>query len=100
MDNLVLFIEQTEYSNRFHVRVRVLKGAKEVHKTKAHKARSDSPISYKKSFRVPDATADASYQIRVVNHSTFGADEILGEAIFFVDDQGSRADQDKPVCVG
>lgn len=85
---------------RVQVRVQGAKGAKDVHKTKAHKASGDSPISYDESFRVPATTADASYQIRVVDHSTFGSDETLGEAMFFVGDQGTVADQDKPISVG
>ena len=50
--------------------------------------------------RVANTTADAQYQIRVVDHSTFGSDDVLGETLFFVDDQGSVAGQDKGVKVG
>lgn len=75
------------------------KGAKEVHKTKAHKS-GGNPVQYDDTFKVHNTTADAQYQIRVVDHSTFGSDDILGEAPFFVDDQGSVAGQDKPVPVG
>ncbi|KAJ5806811.1 Tricalbin [Penicillium riverlandense] len=85
---------------RVQVNVQGAKGAKVVHKTKAHKASGDSPISFDESFRVPGTTADASYKIRVVDHSTFGSDDTLGEASFFVGDQGSVADQDKPISVG
>jgi hypothetical protein len=55
---------------------------------------------YDDAFRVPNTTADAQYQIRVVSHATFGSDEVLGDALFFVDDQGSVAGQDKVVNVG
>ncbi|CAL5868708.1 uncharacterized protein PFLUO_LOCUS2935 [Penicillium psychrofluorescens] len=85
---------------RVHVLVQGAKGAKRAHKTKAHKASGDSPISYNESFRIPGTTADASYQIRVVDHSAFRSDDTLGVAMFFVSDQGSVADQDKPVPVG
>lgn len=49
---------------------------------------------------MPSTTADAQYQIRVVDHATFGSDNVLGETLFFVDDQGSVAGQDKVVTVG
>lgn len=84
---------------RVIVRVQGTKGAKEVHKTKAHKS-GGNPVQYDDAFKVPHATADAQYQLRVVDHSTFGSDDNLGEALFFVDDQGSVAGQDKTVSVG
>ncbi|KAJ5096343.1 Tricalbin [Penicillium alfredii] len=84
---------------RVIVRVQGPKGAKEIHKTKAYKTSSGS-VQYDDSFRVPNVTADAQYQIRVVNHATFGSDDVLGEAPFFVDDQGSVAGQDKVVSIG
>ncbi|CAL5869238.1 uncharacterized protein PFLUO_LOCUS3466 [Penicillium psychrofluorescens] len=100
----ITIVSASGFPSSANVRVLVLalgaKGAKTVHKTKAHKASGDSPISYDESFRVPSTTADASYQIRVTDHSAFGSDDTLGEAMFFVGDQGSVADQDKPVPVG
>lgn len=78
------------------------KGSKEVHKTK-HIKSGTGTVQFDPShetFRVKDTTADAQYQIRVVDHSTFGSDDVLGEALFFVDDQGSVAGQEKPVHVG
>lgn len=78
------------------------KGSKEIHKTKAIKNGSGA-VQFDASHetcRVSNTTADAQYQIRVVDHSTFGSDDVLGEALFFVDDQGSVAGQDKPVKVG
>ena len=75
------------------------KGTKEIHKTKAYKAK-DSAVQYDDTFKIPNTTADAQYQIRVVSHATFGSDDVLGEAPFFIDDQGSVAGQDKPVKVG
>jgi Ca2+-dependent lipid-binding protein len=89
----------TNANLRISVRIIGPKGAKEVHKTKAHKNTSGT-VNYDDSFRVPNTTADAQYQVRVVNHATFGSDEVLGEALFFVDDQGSVAGQDKVVNVG
>lgn len=84
---------------RVIVRVQGSKGGKEVHKTKAHKA-GDEAVSYDESFKVPKVTAGAQYQIRVVDHSTFGSDDVLGEGFFLVADQGSEAGQDKAVAVG
>ena len=78
------------------------KGSKEIHKTKAIKS-GGGPVQYDASSetcRVANTTADAQYQIRVVDHSTFGSDDVLGETLFFVDDQGSVAGQDKGVKVG
>lgn len=78
------------------------KGSKEIHKTKAIKNGSGA-VQYDASYetcKVSNTTADAQYQIRVVDHSTFGSDDVLGETLFFVDDQGSVAGQDKPVKVG
>ena len=79
------------------------KGSKEIHKTKAIKSGSGGPVQYDASHetcRVSNTTADAQYQIRVVSHSKFGSDDVLGEALYFVDDQGSVAGQDKAVKVG
>ncbi|OKP14586.1 hypothetical protein PENSUB_13938 [Penicillium subrubescens] len=84
---------------RVIVRVQGSKGGKEVHKTKAHKA-GDDGVQYDESFKVPKVTAGSQYQIRVVDHSTFGSDEVLGEGFFLVADQGSEAGVDKPVVVG
>ncbi|PWY62747.1 membrane bound C2 domain protein vp115 [Aspergillus eucalypticola CBS 122712] len=78
------------------------KGAKEVLKSKAIKS-GGGPVYYDPSHetcRVHNTTADAQYQVRVVDHSTFGSDGQLGEALFFVDDQGSVAGQDKQVKIG
>jgi Ca2+-dependent lipid-binding protein len=89
----------TNANLRITVRIVGPKGAKELHKSKAHKNTSGT-VNYDDSFRVPNTTADAQYQIRVVDHATFGSDDVLGEALFFVDDQGSVAGQDKVVTVG
>jgi Ca2+-dependent lipid-binding protein len=89
-----------------HVRVQVKllgpKGPKDVHKTKAVKASSGSVQfdQLHETCRVPNVTGEAQYQLRVVDHATFGSDEVLGETLFFVDDQGSAAGKDKSVKVG
>lgn len=84
---------------RVITRVQGSKGFKEVHKTKPNKS-GDDTVQYDDTFKVSNTTAAAQYQIRVVDHSTFGSDGALGEALFFVDDQGSVAGQDKSVSVG
>ncbi|KGO43139.1 Tricalbin [Penicillium expansum] len=89
----------TDANLRVIVRVQGSKGAKDVHKTKAHK-NSSGTVNFDDSFRVSNTTADAQYQVRVVDHATFGSDATLGEAPFFVDDQGSVAGQDKAITVG
>jgi hypothetical protein len=94
------------FSSSAHIRVIVRslgpKGAKEVHKTKAIKNHSGS-VEFDAShetFRVPNVAAEAQYQLRVMDHSTFGSDDVLGEALFFVDDQGSVAGKEKAIPVG
>ncbi|KAL4783445.1 tricalbin [Aspergillus varians] len=91
-------------SANVRVLVRALggKGAKEVLKSKAIKSNGGAVRfdSSSETCRVHNTTADSQYQIRVVDHSTFGSDSVLGEALFFVDDQGSVAGQEKTVSVG
>ena len=82
---------------RVHVRVDGAKGSKEVHKTKHIKAPSGSVTFDNESFKVPCA-ADSSFKLVVKDHATFGSDDELGEAQFFVDDQG--AGSEKEVVVG
>ncbi|EED19084.1 membrane bound C2 domain protein (vp115), putative [Talaromyces stipitatus ATCC 10500] len=87
---------------RCHVRLLGAKGTKEVHKTKAVKS-SDGSVQFDAShetFKVPHVPADAQYQLKVVDHSTFGSDAGLGEALFFVDDQGTAMSKEKTVTVG
>ncbi|KAL1964578.1 hypothetical protein VTN77DRAFT_6875 [Rasamsonia byssochlamydoides] len=99
-------LSATGFPSSAHVRVivKVLgpKGAKEVHKTKAIKS-SSGAVQFDAShetFRVQNIAADAQFQLRVVDHSTFGSDDVLGETLFFVDDQGSMAGREKTVNIG
>lgn len=87
---------------RCHVRLLGAKGAKEVHKTKAIKNSSGSVQfdSSHETFKVPHVTADAQFQLKVVDHNTFGSDASLGEAPLFVDDQGSAMSKERTVNVG
>ncbi|KAL3465175.1 C2 domain-containing protein [Aspergillus heterothallicus] len=102
----ITVVSATGYPPNANVRVLVRavgpKGAKEVLKSKAIKS-GGGPVHFDPSnetCRVHNTTADAQYQIRVVDHSTFGSDSVLGEAVFFVGDQGSVAGQDKSINVG
>lgn len=110
-------VSATGYPPSTNVRVVVkqvtAKGAKEVHKTKVIKAHGSSDASANgtggtlvqfdsshESFKVSSVSADAQFQIQVKNHSTFGSDDVLGEAPLFVDDQGSSAGKERNVKVG
>ncbi|KAE8348838.1 C2 domain-containing protein [Aspergillus coremiiformis] len=102
----ITIVSATDFPPSANVRVFVKatgpKGTKEVLKSKAHKA-SGGIVQFDSSHetcRVHNTTAEAQYQIRVVDHATFGSDDVLGEALFFVDDQGSVAGQEKLVKVG
>lgn len=104
------------YPSGANVRVTVKqmtsRGAKEVHKTKAIKSAHHSGTSTPtttpivqfdpshETFKVSNAAADAQFQLQVKDHSTFGSDDILGEALFFVDDQGSSAGREHTIKVG
>lgn len=110
-------VSTTGYPASTNVRVIVKqatsKGWKEVHKTKAMKAHSSgsttptgssgSMVQFDQShetFRINNATPDAQYQLQVKDHATFGSDQVLGEALLFVDDQGSTAGRERNVKVG
>lgn len=75
---------------RVYVKVDSPKG-KEVIKTKAIKTPNGScqfsDSSHEAAGQIK-CTADTQFRVKVVNHSTFGSDEDLGEGVFYVDDQG------------
>ncbi|KAJ5707921.1 hypothetical protein N7488_007722 [Penicillium malachiteum] len=98
----ITIVSASNFPPSANLRVQVLrvqqgKHPKDIHKTKAHKG---GEVEFNDTFKVPNTTADVQYQIRVVNHSTFGSDETMGETLFFVEDQGSSAGQDKSITVG
>ncbi|PNS15635.1 hypothetical protein CAC42_4087 [Sphaceloma murrayae] len=77
------------------------KGLKEVLKTKPIKTKTGD-VNWEEekhlaSIKLP-TTADAQFRLAVFDHSTFGGSEDLGEAAFFIDDQGSGGE--KTVRVG
>jgi Ca2+-dependent lipid-binding protein len=70
------------------------KGAKEVHKTKHLKTSDGKSINWgeSESFKTP-CNADSQFKIVVAGHKTLGHDDELGEAAFFISDQGSGSEQ-------
>lgn len=69
------------------------KGAKEVYKTKAIRSASGT-VEYDESqenFKVP-CSADTQFQLQVKDHDMLRSKD-LGEAMFFVSDQGSGSEQ-------
>lgn len=72
------------------------KSGKEVHKTKAVKSGTGQVEWEHEMFQV-SCSADTQFQISVKDDKMFG-DELLGEALFFVDD--SSAGIEKVVKVG
>ncbi|KAK2743885.1 hypothetical protein FQN57_004508 [Myotisia sp. PD_48] len=111
-------VSATGYPRGSNIRVVVKqqsgKGMKEIHKTKAIKATGPSGTSTPDSsgesivqfdlshetFKASSVAADTQFQLQVKDHATFGSDEIFGEALFFVDDQGSNAGKERAVRVG
>lgn len=81
------------YPSSANVRVSVKmlgpKGAKEIHKTKSIKAASGK-VEYGdgETFKV-SCSPDTQFQVHVKDHGMFGGGDDLGEALFFVQDQGA-----------
>lgn len=65
--------------------------AKTIGKTKHHKSPSGT-IKFDESFKTT-CTADAQFQIQVREQHHFHSDEVLGEALYVVDDAGSGAEK-------
>jgi len=109
-------VSATGYPPSANIRVVVkqttAKGLKDIYKTKAVKSSQHSPSGSPsdgsivlfdpahESFKVSSIPADTQFQLQVRDHVTFGSDEVLGEAGFFVDDQGSGVGKDRNVKVG
>lgn len=69
---------------------------KVIHKTKHIKSPSGI-VTFDESFKC-SCSADTQFQIQVKAHATFGSDDDLGEALFFVDESGTG--EDKSVKAG
>ncbi|KAI5301939.1 hypothetical protein KEM55_001415, partial [Ascosphaera atra] len=52
------------------------------------------------TFHASHVAADAQFVLQVKAHNTFGSDELLAEALFFVDDQGASAGKERSIKVG
>jgi hypothetical protein len=78
---------------RVYVRIGGAKGGKEIHKTRTIKS-ATGKVEYStdaETFSVP-CSADSQFQVVVKDHGLFGG-EVIGEAVFFLADQGSGAVQ-------
>ncbi|KAF2151631.1 tricalbin [Myriangium duriaei CBS 260.36] len=79
------------------------KGPKEVLKTKPIKNKSGDvnweDEKHIETKKVP-TSADAQFRLVVHDHTTFGASHELGEATFFIDDQGSGGEREVKVGAG
>lgn len=64
------------------------KGAKEIIKTRTLKARDGACSWGEEDVKRLPCSASDSFRLEVKNHKTFGSDD-LGEATFFLDDQGT-----------
>jgi len=70
--------------------------AKVIGKTKHHKA-ANGPVKFDETFKV-SCTPEAQFKIEAKEHHTLSSDELLGEALYFVDE--SNSSQEKQVKVG
>jgi len=72
---------------------------KTIHKTDHIKSPTGNVSfdSKKENFKCA-CSADTQFQIQVKGHNTFGSDDDLGEALFFVDESGSG--QEKSIKAG
>lgn len=72
--------------------------SKQVGKTKHHKSASGT-VRFEETFKI-QCTPDAQFKVEVKEHHTFGSDDPLGDALYFVDDSGSGAEKHLPVGSG
>lgn len=107
----ITVLSATGYPPSTNVRVYIKqitsKGAKDVHKTKAIKATASDgeggSVQFDEShesFKLNNVTADTNFQVQVRDYATFGSGDNLGEALFFLDDQGTSSGKEKTVKVG
>ncbi|CAK7566576.1 MAG: Tricalbin-2 [Sporothrix epigloea] len=71
---------------------------KTIGKTKHHKSHGGA-FSYDESFK-STCTADTQFQIQVREQHRFGSDDVLGEALYVVDDTGSGGEKEVKVGDG
>jgi Ca2+-dependent lipid-binding protein len=83
-------------SSNVMVFVRQLPGKKVIYKTK-HIKSPTGQAKFDESFKC-NCSADTQFQVQVKAHATFGSDDDLGEALFFVDESGTS--QEKTLNAG
>ena len=81
---------------QLHVKQTGPKGAKDVHKTKAAKSSSGEAQWQNETFKL-SCSPDTQFQI-IVKEDKFLGDDVLGEALFYIDDSSSGSE--KPIDVG
>jgi Ca2+-dependent lipid-binding protein len=72
--------------------------AKTVGKTKNHKSASGT-VKFDETFKTT-CTPDTQFQLRAKGQHTFGSDDDLGEALYFVDESGAGGDKEIRVGSG
>ena len=83
-------------SSNVMVFVKQLPSKKVIYKTK-HIKSPTGQVKFDESFKY-NCSADTQFQVQVKAHATFGSDEDLGEALFFVDESGTS--QEKTINAG
>jgi hypothetical protein len=83
-------------SSSVMVFVKQLPSKKVIYKTK-HIKSPTGQVKFDESFKC-NCSADTQFQIQVKAHATFGSDDDLGEALYFVDESGSN--QEKTITAG
>lgn len=83
-------------SSSIMVYVKQLSNKKTIHKTKHIKSPTGN-VKFDECFKYT-CSADTQFQIQVKAHSTFGSDDDLGEALFFVDER--ETGQEKSIKAG
>ncbi|KAH8645472.1 C2 domain-containing protein [Xylariales sp. PMI_506] len=71
---------------------------KTLHKTKHHESPSGQ-FRFDESFKHA-CTADTQFRVEVKGHHTFGSDDDLGEALYFIDDSASGGEKEIKVGSG
>jgi hypothetical protein len=83
-------------SSSILVLVKALPSKKTLHKTK-HLKDPSGAVTFNEKF-IASCSADTQFQIQVRNHTHFGSDDILGQALFFIDESGTE--QEKTIQAG
>ncbi|KAJ2907046.1 putative c2 domain-containing protein [Zalerion maritima] len=85
-------------SDVYVVLVQTTPKEKTVGKTKHHKS-PNGVVKYDQTFKCP-CSPDSSFEILVKGEHTFGSDDDLGKALYFIDETGSNAEKEVKVGSG